>query len=164
MKKRTPARRLTLGAVIAALYVALTFLAAQLGLHNGVIQLRLSEALCALPIFFPAAIPGLTVGCLLANLLTGSVILDVAFGPVATLLGAVGTYLLRRHPKLALLPPILSNMLIVPWVLRFGYGLPDAIWWMCLTVGLGELLSAGVMGYLLYLALKKRSQQFQNVI
>lgn len=160
MKERTPARMLTLGAVIAALYVALTFLAAQLGLSNGAIQLRLSESLCALPIFFPAAIPGLAVGCLLANLLTGCVVLDVIFGPVATLLGAVGTYALRRHPRLALLPPILSNAIIIPWVLRVGYGMPDAIWWMAVTVGLGELLSAGVLGYLLYLALKKRINLF----
>ena len=160
MNQRNSARALTLGAVIAALYVALTFLTAQLGLHNGVIQLRLSEALCALPIFFPAAIPGLTVGCLLANLLTGSVVLDVAFGPVATLLGALGTYALRRRPMLALLPPVLSNAIIVPWVLRIGYGAPDAIWFMVVTVGLGELLSAGVLGYLLYLALKKRINLF----
>lgn len=160
MKERNSARTLTLGAVIAALYVALTFLSAQLGLSSGVIQLRLSEALCALPLFFPAAIPGLAVGCLLANLLTGSVMLDVVFGPVATLLGALGTYALRRHPLPALLPPILSNAIIVPWVLRFGYGLPDAIWWMTLTVGAGELLSAGVLGYLLYLALKKRVNLF----
>lgn len=161
MNRTSPARALTLGAVIAALYVALTFLAAQLGLSSGAIQLRLSEALCALPIFFPAAIPGLAVGCLLANLLTGCVVLDVIFGPVATLLGALGTRALRRHPRLALLPPILSNMLIIPWVLRFGYGMPDAIWWMCLTVGLGELLSAGVLGNLLYLGLKKRAGLFQ---
>jgi len=160
MTERNSARTLTLGAVIAALYVALTFLAAQLGLSSGAIQLRLSEALCALPIFFPAAIPGLTVGCMLANLLTGSVMLDVVFGPAATLLGALGTYALRRRPRLALLPPILSNMLIVPWVLRFGYGMPDAIWWMSITVGVGELLSAGVLGYLLYLALKKRMNLF----
>jgi len=160
MTERNSARTLTLGAVIAALYVALTFLAAQLGLSSGAIQLRLSEALCALPIFFPAAIPGLTVGCMLANLLTGSVMLVVVFGPAATLLGALGTYALRRRPRLALLPPILSNMLIVPWVLRFGYGMPDAIWWMSITVGVGELLSAGVLGYLLYLALKKRMNLF----
>ena len=160
MKERNSARTLTLGAVIAALYVALTFLSAQLGLSSGVIQLRLSEALCALPLFFPAAIPGLAVGCLLANLLTGSVMLDVVFGPVATLFGALGTYALRRHPLSALLPPVLSNAVIVPWVLRYGYGLPDAIWFMTLTVGAGELLSAGVLGYLLYLALKKRVNLF----
>ncbi len=160
MRERTPARILTLGAVIAALYVTLTFLTAQLGLSSGIIQLRLSEALCALPIFFPAAVPGLAVGCLLANLLTGGIVLDVVFGALATLLGALGTHTLRRHPRLALLPPILSNALIIPWILRFGYGMPDAIWWMTITIGLGELLSAGVLGYLLYLALKKRASLF----
>ncbi len=156
MKRKSPARTITQGAVIAALYVALTYLASLLGLSSGVIQVRLSEALCILPMFLPgAAIPGLTVGCLLANALTGAVALDLVFGPVATLLGAVGTFLLRGHPKLALLPPILANSLIVPWVLRYGYGMPDAIWYMMLTVCIGEILSVGVLGSLLDAALRR---------
>ncbi|HOA84750.1 MAG TPA: QueT transporter family protein, partial [Bacillota bacterium] len=70
--------------IIAALYVALTFLSAAMGLASGVIQLRLSEALCVLPVFTPAAIPGLAVGCLIANFATGAVVLDVIFGSLAT--------------------------------------------------------------------------------
>ena len=91
-------RALTQGAVIAALYVALTYLASLMGLSSGVIQVRLSEALCILPIFLPAAVPGLAVGCLLANALTGAVVMDIVLGPVATLAGALGTRLLRATP------------------------------------------------------------------
>ena len=160
MKGNHPARALTQGAVIAALYVALTYAASLMGLSSGVIQLRLSEALCVLPLFLPAAVPGLFVGCLLANLLTGSVALDIVCGSLATLIGAAGTRLLRRRPWPALLPPSLANTLIVPWVLRFGYGMPDAVWYMMVTVGAGEILSVGVLGSLLYLALRRRAALF----
>lgn len=105
---------LTQGALIAALYTALTYLANALGLANGAVQVRFSEALTILPVFTPAAVPGLFVGCLLSNLLTGAAIWDILFGSLATLLGAIGTYLLRRHEKLAAAPPILANLLIIP--------------------------------------------------
>ena len=153
--KNNQTKMLCQGAAMAALYVVLTYLANAMGLASGVIQVRLSEALCILPIFMPAAIPGLTVGCLLANLLTGAAALDVVFGPVATLIGALGTWTLRRRPTLAFLPPILANAFIVPWVLRFGYGAPDAIWWMVLTVGAGEVIAVGVLGGILYAALRR---------
>ena len=109
-------RYLTWGAIIAALYVLLTYLASLLGLASGVIQFRLSEALCIMACFTPAAIPGLYIGCLLSNILTGCVFWDILFGPIATLIGAVGTYLLRRNKYLAVIPPILANTLIVPFV------------------------------------------------
>ena len=159
MNTRYSVRGLIYGGAIAALYVALTFLAAQLGLSSGVIQLRLSEALCILPIFTPAAIPGLAIGCLLANAMTGCIVLDVILGSVATLIGAVGTRLLRSRPILSTVPPILANSFIVPFVLRYGYGMPDAIWYMMLTVGAGEVLSAGVLGMLLYRAIRRRAEQ-----
>ncbi len=154
MNRNTKVGSLTLGGAVAAVYVLLTLLAAALGLASGVIQLRLSEALCVLPIFFPAAVPGLFVGCLLANLLTGAVVWDVIFGSLATLLGALGTRLLRKKPVLALLPPILANVLIVPFVLSYAYGVPDGIPYLMLTVGIGEVLSCGVLGGLLYRRLK----------
>ena len=102
------------GAIIAALYVVLTMLANALGLANYPVQLRFSEALTVLPLFTGAAIPGLFVGCLISNILSGAVIWDVIFGSLATLIGAIGTYLLRRYKLLPLLPPIISNTLIVP--------------------------------------------------
>lgn len=154
MKNST--RYLTHAALIAALYVVLTLLSALFGLSGGVIQLRLSEALTVLPAFTPAAIPGLTVGCLLANALSGALPWDVVFGSLATALGALGTYLLRRHRRLAALPPVAANVLMVPLVLQNVYGAPDAYWFLCLTVGVGELLTAGVLGTLLVRALEKR--------
>jgi len=148
-------RQLCQGAAVAALYVALTWLSAALGLASGPIQIRLSEALCVLPVFFSAAVPGLAIGCLLANLLTGAVVLDIVCGAAATLVGALGTRVLRRRPLLCLLPPVLANALIVPWVLRYGYGAPDAVWFMALTVGLGELIAVAGLGSALRSALAR---------
>ena len=144
---------ITFAAMVAALYVVLTFVANAFGMASGVIQVRLSEALTVLPYFTPAAIPGLVIGCLLSNWLTGCVLPDIIFGTIATLIGAVGSYLLRRYKFLVPLPPILANMLIVPWVLRFAYDVPDAIPFMMATVGAGEVISCGVIGLALLFAL-----------
>jgi len=138
-------------AAIAATYVVLTMLVAPIAF--GPIQFRFSEALTILPFFTPAAIPGLYVGCLLSNLLGGAVIWDVIFGSFATLIGAVGTYLLRKHRKLICLPPILSNTLIIPWVLHYAYGEPALIPYLMLTVGIGEIIAVGGCGNLLVEAL-----------
>lgn len=142
-------------AMIAALYVVLTFIANAFGLASGAIQIRLSEALTILPFFTTAAIPGLTIGCLLSNWLTGCVIWDILFGTLATLLGAIGSYALRKQPWLVPIPPIVANMVIVPFVLRYAYGAEDALPYMMATVGLGEIISCYILGILLLLALKK---------
>ena len=147
-------------AIIAALYVALTYASRLLGLDSGMIQLRVSEMLCILPIFTPAAIPGLWVGCLCANLLTGAHWLDILIGPLATLIGALGTYALRKLPYLAPAPAVLANALIVPFVLAYGYGVKEAIPFMMFTVGAGELLSVYGLGAVLYFALKKRGDKW----
>ncbi len=157
--KNNNTKYLTQSGVIAALYVALTLLAKVFGLDSGQIQLRLSEALCVLPVFLPAAVPGLTIGCLLANLLCGNIIWDVVFGTLATLLGAIGTRLLRKRPLLALLPPIVSNTIIVPFVLAYAYCLPGSVPFFMLTVGIGEVLSCGLLGSLLYNTLDKHKNQ-----
>lgn len=141
-------------AVIAALYVVLTLLANSLGLANYAVQLRFSEALTILPYFTPAAIPGLCLGCLLSNIITGCALPDILFGTLATLFGAVLSYLLRRQKWLVPLPPILANTLIVPFVLLYAYGLRP-LWLSFLTVGAGELLSCGVLGMLLLFTLQK---------
>ena len=143
------------GGVIAALYIALTFLCSLFGLSSGFIQLRLSEALCVLPVFTPAAIPGLAIGCVLANLLTGGLPFDVLFGSLATLIGAVGTYALRKHRLLAFLPPIIANTLIIPLILRFVYQAETIYPLLCLSIGLSETLSAGVGGFFLGKGLRK---------
>lgn len=151
---------ITQGAIIAALYVVLTLIANAMGLSNYAIQVRFSEALCILPYFTVAAVPGLTVGCLIANIMTGALVWDVFFGSLATLIGAVGTYLLRKHKILMFFPPILANMIIVPFVLRYGYGFTwmfhDVEWsipYFALTVGIGEIISVGILGSVLFKAL-----------
>lgn len=149
------ARAVALGGVIAALYVALSMAAAALGLSSGVIQVRFSEALCILPCFTPAAIPGVTVGCFLTNVIAGGEPLDMIFGTVATLIGAVGTFLLRKNRWLAAVPPILANVLIIPWVLQTAYGVTDSYWFLMLTIFAGEFISIGILGELLYTALEK---------
>ena len=140
--------------LIAALYIVLTVAIGAFGLANGAIQFRISEALCVLPFFTPAAIPGLTIGCLLANIATG-VWQDMLFGTLATLLGALGARALRRIPWLVPLPTVLSNTVIIPWILCYDYGAPEGIPFLMLTVGIGEVLSAYVLGMLLYSVLKK---------
>ena len=140
-------------AVIAALYVVLTYVFSAFA--SGVIQVRVSEALTILPAFTPAAIPGLVIGCLLSNTLTGCVLLDIIFGSVATLIGALGSYALRRHTWLVPIPPIVSYMIIVPFVLRYAYGATDAFPFMIATVGAGEIISCYLLGMILYGALKK---------
>ena len=166
MKEKNRIKYLVEGAVIAALYVVLTYLANLAGLASGAIQVRLSEALTILPLFTNAAVPGLTIGCVLANILTGCAAWDVVFGSLATLLGAVGTYLIGRYVKnrdikawTAPLPPIISNTLIVPWVLSKVYGLEGTIPFFMLTVGAGEVISAGILGLLLYLALRPHAKK-----
>lgn len=158
-KGRKSALYLTRGAMIAALYVALTYFSNLFGLANGAIQFRISEALCILPIFLPEAVPGLFVGCLVSNLITSANVFDIIFGSLATLIGAVGARLLRKLPAgllwTATLPTVLSNMLIVPPVLIFAYGVTDAYLWLVLTVGIGEIVCAGVGGTVLGYSLKK---------
>ena len=153
-------------AVIAALYVVLTLLANALGLANYAIQVRFSEALTIFPFFTPAAIPGLFAGCVLSNILTGCLPLDILFGSIATLLGALGTYLLCGKAKIANqsekwkvfaapLPPIIANTLIVPFVLAYVYRFEGSIPFFMLTVGAGEVISCGILGILLLKVLQK---------
>ncbi len=159
---RNKIRRKTLficySAMIAALYVALTMLSNAFGLASGTIQFRLSEALCILPFFTPAAIPGLFVGCILGNLLSGCVFWDIVFGSIATLIGALGAYAIRKFKYLVSLPTIISNIVIVPYVIRYAYSAPDAIPFLMLTVGIGEVVTAGILGTGLLLVLGKYSK------
>lgn len=144
---------LTHGAMIASIYVALTMIFAPISF--GPVQFRISEALCILPFFTPAAVPGLFAGCLLSNLLCGAMPLDVVFGSLATLIGAAGSLCLRRHKWCVCLPPILANTFIIPWVLRFAYGSPDLIPVAMATVGIGEILAIGVLGNALLMTLDR---------
>jgi uncharacterized membrane protein len=162
---------MTQAAMIAAIYVVLTYVANFLGLASGAIQIRFSEALTVLPFFIPAAIPGLAIGCLLANILTGCPWPDIVFGSLATLIGAVFTYLIgkkaaaakqsghlkARHFKwLAPLPPIAANAIIIPFVLLYAYGL-QPLWLFFITVTAGQVISCGILGMGLLIMLEKRN-------
>ena len=146
-------------AMVAAIYVVLTLVGASFS--YGEVQVRISEALTILPVFTPAAIPGLFIGCLLSNILGGCILPDIIFGSLATLIGAIFTWMLRdRNKFLAPLPPVIANMIVVPFVLRYGYQVPLPIPFMMLTVGIGEVISCGVLGMILHTALSK----YRNVI
>lgn len=157
MKSKKKIRGIAVGAIIAASYVVLTYIAATFNLSSGAIQIRLSEALTILPVFTPYAIPGVFGGCLLANLLTGCAITDVIFGSLATLIGAIGTYFLRKKPILATLPPILANAIIIPFILIYVYNIEGAYPYFFLTVLAGEVISCGILGLLLKKSLVKRN-------
>jgi len=156
-KKRTVSvHYLTTAAIIAALYVVLTGVSSAFGLASGAIQIRLSEVLTVLPYYTNAAVPGVTIGCLLANLLTGAPLPDILFGTLASFLGVLGSSFLRNKKYLIALPTILSNAIIIPLVLQYAYGVKDSFWFLMITVGMGELISAGILGTLLLQVLKKR--------
>lgn len=153
MNSRRNALYLAQAGVIAAVYLVLTVIAAGFDLASGAIQVRFSEALCVLPFFTPAAVPGLIVGCLLSNILTGCALPDIIFGTLATAIGAVGSRLLRKHKFLCPLPPIISNALIIPFVLRYAYQIPGSIPLFMATVGAGEVIACYGFGMLLLHAL-----------
>lgn len=160
--KRRRTLFVTQAAMIAALYVVLTLIANAFGLANYAIQVRFSEGLTILPFFTPAAIPGLFAGCFIANILTGAIPLDVIFGSMATLLGAIGTYGLRKYKWLAPIPPIISNVIIVPYVLMYVYQFEGSLIYFMITVGIGEIISCGVIGMSILLTLEKyRKDLFQ---
>ncbi|MGN0709902.1 MAG: QueT transporter family protein [Anaerovoracaceae bacterium] len=144
--------------LIAAAYVVITVLGAAYSF--GQVQVRLSEMLTILPFFTPAAIPGLFIGCIVGNILGGAVLPDVVFGSLATLAAAAATFYLRKKGSLviAAVPPVVANALVVPFVLKYAYGVNLPIPFMMLTVGAGEAISAGVLGVLLGKALEKRKQ------
>ena len=150
-------------AMIGAIYVVLTILFQPFSF--GEIQVRIAEALTILPVFTPAAIPGLFVGCLIGNIFGGSILPDIIFGSLATLIGAYFTYLLRKQVKyLAPLPPIISNVSIVPFVLRYAYGVNLPIPFLMMTIGIGEVISCGILGMIVYAALEKYKYRiFRNM-
>ncbi len=144
---------LTQAAVIAALYVVLTLVFAPISFGTSGVELRISECLTILPFFTPAAIPGLFVGCLIANILGGAVIWDIIFGSLATLAGAAVAYLVRNNRWLVPIPTIAANSIVVPLVLKFGYGLNLPLAALVLSIFIGEVLGCYVLGEVLLSAL-----------
>lgn len=154
--------RITYGAVIAAVYVVLTVLFAPISF--GPMQVRIAEMLMILPMFTPAAVPGLFIGCIIANMLGGAIALDVIFGSLATLIGAWGGYMLRRSRWLVPIPPIVSNALIVPFVLKYGYGFTEIpLPLMMVYIAVGEIIGCYILGEILgSVLLKYRSVIFRG--
>lgn len=158
--KRNPALFVAQAGVIGALYVVLTCFVSAFNLASGAIQIRISEALTILPVFTPAAIPGLFIGCVLANTVTGTAIYDIVFGSLTTLLAACATYALRKLPFLYTLPPVIFNALVIPVILIFAYKMEGTYPFFALTVGAGEAVSVCVLGFVL----KKVLDPYRNVI
>ncbi|MBQ8720184.1 MAG: QueT transporter family protein [Clostridia bacterium] len=163
MKTQSSTLRLTRGAIIAALYAVLSYLTQSFQI--AFFQFRLPEALCILPMLLPEAIPGLFIGCLVSNIISGCNPWDTVFGSIATLIGALGAYLLRKAPKklawLATVPTILANATIIPFVIIYAYGANDGYWFLFGTVAVGEIVTAGILGTLLYYGLQ-RTNIFKN--
>ena len=146
--RNTNILRITYGAVIAAIYVVLTVIFAPISF--GPMQVRIAEMMMILPMFTPAAVPGLFIGCIIANMLGGAIALDVIFGSLATLIGAWGGYLLRRNRWLVPIPPIISNALIVPFVLKYGYGFTEIpLPLMMVYIAIGEIIGCYFLGEIL---------------
>lgn len=155
-------RFVTHAALMAAMYVVLTYMQNILlpGTTSEAIQFRASEMLCVLALFTPAAIPGLTVGCLLFNISNaGALPLDFLFGTLASLLGTAGMYLTRKltvkgYPLLGLMMPVISNALLVGWELELYF--PIGFWLNAVYVAIGEGAVLLTLGSTLYYALKLR--------
>ena len=153
-------RDMAIAGLIAALYAVLGYFANIFGVAFGPVQVRFSEALCVLPFFFPAAVPGLAVGCLVVNLLSPYGALDIIFGTLATALAALWTQRVP-HNWLAPLPPVICNILIIPAVIAWQTtpAFTSAFWgvfcWNAVTIGLGELIACCVLGGILLIRLPK---------
>ena len=146
MKKST--KFMTQAAMIAALYVVLVVVFAPISF--GALQVRIAEMLSVLPFFTPAAVPGLFIGCLIGNILGGADILDIIFGSLTTL-----AYRLRANRYLVPVPAVVLNALVVPFILRYAYHMTDAFYFMVLTVGAGQVISAQILGTVLLFTLEK---------
>ena len=153
-ERKSPALFISQGAIIAAIYVVLTVIFAPISF--GAVQVRVAELLTIMPLFTPAAIPGLFIGCLIANIIGGGIILDVIFGSIATLIGAVLGYLLRKNRWLVPIPAIVSNTVIVPFVLKYGYGVGMPRWILMIYIAIGEIAGCYVLGELFATVLLKR--------
>lgn len=163
----TKVKKLTFSAMIAAIYFVCCFFEQEFA--SGAVQCRISEGFTLLPLFFPEAILGVTLGCLIFNATTG-IWWDMVFGTLATLIGCVITWLIGKKVRndwlrilLGGIPPVVLNALIVPVVLINGYGLSDAYWYLGATVGAGELIAVYAVGILVYFPLKAMFEKYHFI-
>jgi len=148
--------KITKAAAVAAVYVLLTIVFMPFGF--GPVQVRISEALCVLSAFVPNAWAGLTLGCLISNIIGGAPVPDIVLGSFATFLGAfVSRKLYLKYSDrgslairlIAACPSIVSNTLILPFVFKYAYGMNEGLWLMTGSVLLGEVISVGIIGNIL---------------
>lgn len=152
--KNKGVRFMTQAAMIAAIYVVLVFVFAPISF--GPVQIRVAEALTILPLITPAAVPGLFIGCLVGNLLSpGLIILDIVLGSLTTLVAAIISYKLRDKKYLVPMPPVILNMIVVPFIIKYGYGVPMPIYLSALAVGAGQLVSCYGLGLILIQVIDK---------
>lgn len=132
-------------ALIAAIYATLTILLGSIS--YGPVQFRIAEALTILPALTPAGIPGLFVGCLVANILGPYGLIDMVLGGGATLIAAIFSYQLRKKPILVPLPPVLVNAVVIGMMLYYVYAVPMSLFACMAAVGLGQLVTCYGIGY-----------------
>ncbi len=163
MKQKNKTNFLVLGGLIAAIYAVATYFSAAMGLAYGGIQFRISEALTILPVFTPAAIPGLIIGCFIGNIGSPFGMVDVLLGTFATAFAALCTYLTRKItfkgiPLLAFFFPVIFNAIIVgtevAWFLPEGFSL-IGFFISAMQVAVGELVVCFGLGIPLFLLIKK---------
>ena len=154
MKLNLSTKNIALNAIYISIYVVLTYVLKPFS--YGAVQVRISEALCILPIFDSLPVISITLGCFIANTLNGNVI-DMIFGTFATFLGLIFTYKLRKKNFfIATSPTLISNAIIIPFVLKYGYGMPEiVIWYEALFILIGEAISVYLIGYIIKPILKK---------
>ena len=155
--QRVSVKFITQSAAIAAIYVVLTLVFAPFSF--GAVQVRVSEALSILPLFTAAAVPGLFLGCILANWLGGAIALDIIFGSLATLIGAAIGFRLRSNRWLVPVPTVLSNTLIIPLVLHYGYRVEVPLFAIVLYIAGGEILGSYLLGEILATVLMHHSKK-----
>lgn len=139
-------RFLVQASLIAAIYTALCLILHPISFGFGGIELRVSEALTLMPVLMPAAIPGLFIGCLLANLLGGATLLDVIFGSLTTLAAAMLTRKCRNKPVLAAFWPVILNAVVIGSLLRYAYGVAMPLWLCMLSIGAGQAVACYGIG------------------
>lgn len=160
-------KRMTLSAMIGAIYFICCFV--EQSFASGAIQCRLSEGLTLLPLIFPEAILGITVGCLIFNIYTG-VLWDIIFGTLTTLLAGILTYVIGRLIKneglkifIGGLFPVFLNALVIPVILYNGYGVNDGYFFLVLTIAIGQIIAVYGVGTLIYFPLKKYLIDYKDI-
>lgn len=156
----------TVAAAIAALYVVLTYVSFSFGLSSSVVQCRISEGLCVLAAYTPAAIPGLVIGCLISNTITNAHFLDIIMGTLATFAGTYAAFLMRKRKYTAPLPYLAVNTLAIPPMLIYLYNAQEAGWIVYLTFFAGEAVACLGMGYMLvaFLERTKSGKTLKNIL